>query len=121
MSPRARSVAHQAITEHLKCGKPTKPEEFSTPPYRCPNSSFGAYLLAANVLRYIGAQLSATSRRDVEFLFYDPDERGPGLLRRFNSGAVGPVNPRILLEVRGFLVSEARRVQMPVGVKSEKL
>jgi hypothetical protein len=82
--------------------------------YRCQNSNFGSYLIAANLLRYQGAQL-ASNGRDVEFLFYDPDARGPDLLRRFNAGAAEPVNARVLYEVRGYLLSEVKRVQAGVG------
>jgi len=82
----------------------------NTPLYRCQNSNFGSYLIAANELQYAGAQL-ASNGRDVDLLFYDSDARGPDLLRRFNAGAVQPVNARVLYEVRGYLLSEVKRVQ----------
>lgn len=84
------------------------------PLYRCQNSNFGSYLIAANLLRYQGAEL-APNGRDVDFLFYDPDARGPDLLRRFNAGAAEPVNARVLYEVCGYLLSEVKRVQAEVG------
>jgi hypothetical protein len=103
MSMRAPEV--RAILERQKLEQ--SPE---TPLYPCQNANFGSYLLTANQLRYKGAQL-APNGRDVEFLFYDPDARGPDLLCRFNAGAVEPVNARILYEVRGYLLSEVKRVQ----------
>ena len=78
--------------------------------YPCRNANFGAYLIAANLLRYKCTAL-ASDRTDVDFLFYDPDARGPGLLQRYNAGAAELVNARVLYEVRGFLISEAKQVQ----------
>lgn len=104
-----RAPAVRALLEQLK----TQPSE-NTPLYRCQNSNFGSYLIASATLRYAGAQL-APNGRDVDFLFYDPDTRGPDLLRRFNAGAVEPTNARVLLEVRGYLLSEVKRVQAGVG------
>jgi hypothetical protein len=85
-----------------------------TPLYRCQNTNFGAYLISANLLRYAGAQL-APNGRDVDLLFYDPDARGPDLLRRYNAGAAELVNARVLYEVRGYLISEVKRLQAGVG------
>ncbi len=96
------------------------PPPSDTPLYACQNSNFGSYLIAANVLHYAGAQW-APNGRDVDLLFYDPDTRGPDLLRRFNAGAVEPVNARILYEVRGYLLSEVKRVQGGGDAKNKAL
>jgi hypothetical protein len=104
----AREV--RAFLENLKTEQPVRPP----PLYRCQNSNFGSYLIAANLLRYHGAEL-APNGRDVDFLFYDPAARGPDLLRRFNAGAAEPVNARVLYEVRGYLLSEVKRVQAEAG------
>jgi hypothetical protein len=86
------------------------PTDTDVPLYRCQNTNFGAYLVVANLLRYKDAQL-APNGEDVELLFYDPDARGPDLLRRYNAGAAEFVNARVLYEVRGYLLSEIKRVQ----------
>lgn len=78
--------------------------------YSCRNANFGAYLLTANLLRYKCAQLTPNGE-DVDLLFYDPDRRGPDLLRRYNAGAAELVNARVLYEVRGFLLSEVKQLQ----------
>jgi hypothetical protein len=85
------------------------------PLYRSQNTHFGSYLIAANLLRYKGAEL-APNGHDAELLFYDPDERGLDLLRRYNAGAAELVNARVLYEVRGYLLSEVKRLQ--AGVRS---
>jgi hypothetical protein len=103
----------QGILADLKSLTP-KPEPPSTPLYCCQNTNFGAYLITANLLRYEGAQL-ASNGRDVELRFYDPDARGPDLLRRYNAGAAELVNARALYEVRGYLISEVKRLQAGVG------
>jgi hypothetical protein len=100
----------RTVLDSLATEKSNQP----TPLYRCQNSNFGSYLIAANLLRYHGSQL-APNGRDVDFLFYDPNGRGPDLLRRFNAGAADPVNARVLYEVRGYLLSEVKRVQAGVG------
>jgi len=105
-----RSPELRSLLESQK-GQPI--EHSTLPPYRCQNSNFGSYLIAANALRYLGAEL-APCGRVVDFLFYDPDTRGPDLLRRFNAGAVEPVNARVLYEVRGYLLSEVKRLQAGV-------
>jgi len=105
--------AVEAVLKNLPTEKPEQPVE-SPPLYRCQNSNFGSYLIAANLLRYHGAEL-APNGRDVDFLFYDPAARGPDLLRRFNAGAAEPVNARVLYEVRGYLLSEVKRVQAEAG------
>ena len=96
----------------LRSQVPTDP--VPTPLYRCQNTNFGAYLITANLLRYEGAQLSSNGY-DVELRFYDPDARGPDLLRRYNAGAAELVNARVLYEVRGYLISEVKRLQAGVG------
>jgi len=94
-----------------------QPESNNTPVYSCQNTNFGAYLIAANLLRFKAAQL-APNGWDVELLFYDPDARGPDLLRRYNAGAAELVNARVLYEVRGYLISEVKRLQ--AGVERDK-
>ena len=89
---------------------PSNPTETLEPLYPCRNTNFGAYLIAANLLRYKCAEL-ASNGKDVDLLFYDPDARGPALLHRYNAGAAELVNARTLYEVRGFLLSEVTKVQ----------
>ncbi len=107
-----------AIVARLK--QRSLPTESPTPLYRCQNTNFGAYLIAANLLRYEGVE-RASNGRDVELLFYDPDLRGPDLLRRYNAGAAELVNARVLYEVRGYLLSEVKRVQGGDNAKSKAL
>jgi hypothetical protein len=78
--------------------------------YRCPHTFFASYLIAANLLRYLHAEM-APNGKDVELVFYDPDDRGPDLLRRYNAGAAELVNARVLYEVRGYLLTEVKQVQ----------
>jgi hypothetical protein len=78
--------------------------------YRCPHTFFASYLIAANLLRYLYAEM-APNGKDVELVFYDPDDRGPDLLRRYNAGAAELVNARVLYEVRGYLLTEVKQVQ----------
>lgn len=103
----------QALQSNLPKSETITPQESITPPYRCQNTNFGSYLIAANLLRYQGAELAANGK-DVDLLFYDPHSRGPDLLRRFNAGAAEPVNARVLYEVRGYLLSEVKRIQAGV-------
>jgi hypothetical protein len=98
---------------------PPHPEPPTSPPstdslFRVQNTSFGAYLLAANKLRFKGAERASNSTV-VELVFFDPDDLGPDLLRRFNVGAVELVNARTLFETRGYLMSEVKRVLAGVG------
>lgn len=88
--------------------------------FRVQNTNFGAYLLAANKLRFKAAELAPNSTV-VELIFFDPDGLGEDLLRRFNVGAVELVNARTLFETRGYLLSEIKRVQTAAGVDSGKL
>ena len=102
-----RAAEVRNFLDRLKTPNPT---DADVPLYRCQNTNFGAYLVAANLVRYKDAQL-APNGEDAELLFYDPDARGPDLLRRYNAGAAEFVNARVLYEVRGFLLSEIKRVQ----------
>jgi hypothetical protein len=104
--------------------KPCNHPEPPTPPgvnsfFRVQNTNFGAYLLAANKLRFKNAELASNSTV-VELVFFDPDDLGPDLLRRFNVGAVELVNARTLFETRGYLLSEIKRVQTVAGVGDAK-
>jgi hypothetical protein len=90
------------------------PQAPIVPLYRNQNSNFGAYLISANLLRFKGAELSANGR-EVDFVFYDPEQRGPELLRRYQAGAAEFVNARTLYEVRGYLIGEIKRLQVGVG------
>jgi hypothetical protein len=85
--------------------------------YRTQNTNFGSYLLAAEKLRFKGAEPAADGT-GVELVFFDPDDQGPDLQRRFNVGAVDSVNARVLFETRGYLLGEVKRVQ--AGVQSAK-
>jgi len=95
----------QAALQAIKATTPASPIESL---FRTQNTNFGAYLIAANQLRYCGVKL-APNRADVDLLFHDPHRRGPNLLRRFNSGAVEQVNARVLFETRGYLLSEVKQ------------
>ncbi len=101
---RSRAIARNEIS------KPAEPPPSDTPLYRNPNSNFGAYLISANLLRFKGAELAANGR-DVDFVFYDPEARGPDLLLRYNAGAAELVNARTLYEVRGYLLGQVKKVQ----------
>jgi hypothetical protein len=93
--------------------QPSTPTRF----FRCTHLNFASYVLSADLLRYDAAEL-APNGRDIEFRFYDPDARGPDLLRRYTSGAAELVNARTLYEMRGYLVSEVKRIQASAGVQS---
>lgn len=88
-------------------------------PFRCQNSNFVSYLVAANLLRYLSAE-RVPGTRTVVYLLHDPQCRGPELLRQFNAGVAESVNARTLYEVRGFLLGEAKRVLEAAGVQGEK-
>jgi hypothetical protein len=88
-------------------------------PFRCHNANFVSYLVAANLLRYLSAEL-VPGTRTVMFLLHDPQCRGPELLRQFNSGVAESVNARTLYEVRGFLLGEAKNVLTAAGVCDDK-
>jgi hypothetical protein len=105
--------AHSDLKAILDNLKTPKPEQSTVPPYRCQNTNFGSYLIVANLLHYEGAEFAANGK-DVDLLFCDPQARGPDLLRRFNAGVAEPVNARVLYEVRGYLLSEVKRVQAGV-------
>lgn len=100
------------LVVRLKRKNPQQTEE-SLPLYRCQSTNFGAYLITANLLRYTGAQL-APNGHDVELCFHDPEAQAPDLLRRYNAGAAELVNARTLYEVRGYLISEVKRLQAGV-------
>ena len=95
------------------------PAPENSAPFRCQNSNFVSYLIAANLLRYLSAEL-IPGTRTVVFLLHDPLCRGPELLRQFNAGVAESVNARTLYEVRGFLLSEAKRVLAAAGVRDEQ-
>lgn len=102
----------QAVLKTIKANPPDPPTDsfFSTQ-----NTNFAAYLMAANELRFYIARMAANGA-DVDLLFHDPHGSGPDLLRRFNVGAVEPVNARVLFEVRGYLLSEVKRaMRVEVG------
>jgi hypothetical protein len=101
----------RAVLQAIKATTPPTPSEFL---YHTQNTNFGAYLIAANRLRYRGARLAA-NQADVDLLFDDPQCEGPDLLRRFNVGAIEQVNARVLFETRGYLLSEVKRT-LKVGV-----
>jgi hypothetical protein len=112
---RARPIVPSQLSNHPE--PPTPPSTDSL--FRVQNTNFGAYLLAANKLRFKGAELAPESTV-VELTFFDPDDLGPDLLRRFNVGAVELVNARTLFETRGYLMSEIKRVQTAAGVDNAK-
>src|SRR5262249_1783485 len=98
---RVRDVSKQADSSDQHQPNPKSPA-----PFRCQNSNFVSYLIAANLLRYLSAEL-VPGTRTVVFLLHDPQCRGPEFLRQFNSGVAESVNARTLYEVRGFLLGEA--------------
>jgi len=75
-------------------------------PFRCQNSNFVSYLVAANLLRYLSAEI-VPGTRTVVFLLHDPQCRGPELMRQFNAGVAEPLNARVLYEVRRFPVGRS--------------
>ena len=84
------------------------------PVFRCQNVYFASFAIAANQLKYRSAELAANST-DVEFIFDDPDNRGPDLLARYNAGfGQPPVNARVLFEVRSYLLAQVKRLQAGV-------
>jgi hypothetical protein len=108
----------EAATCSPKPSQPANPAP-STPPnphnlYRTQNTNFGSYILAAEKLRFRGAEPSADST-GVELVFFDPEGIGPDLQRRFNVGAVDSVNARVLFETRGYLMAEVKRIQAGVN------
>jgi hypothetical protein len=88
-----------------------QPPNSDIPVFRVANLNFATFLLVANKLQDLRAELSPTNSTLAELVFLDPDDVGPDLLRRFGVGAVEPINPKVLFEARGYLVSEMRRVQ----------
>ena len=103
----AREV--RAFLENLKTEQPVRPP----PLYRCQKSNFGSYLIAANLLRYHGAEL-APNGRDVDFLFYDP----PEVLTCCAGLMLGPQNLLMrgfCMKYAGYLLSEVKRVQAEAG------
>lgn len=111
---RVHDPGKQALLANQQEPVPEKPA-----PFRCQNSNFVSYLVAANLLRYLSAEL-VPGTRTVVFLLHDPQCRGPELLRQFNAGVAEPVNARVLYEVRGFLLGEAKKVLTAAGVRDEK-
>ncbi|MBI3477128.1 MAG: hypothetical protein HY010_15455 [Acidobacteria bacterium] len=85
----------------------------SVPKYATAQLNFASYLIALNLLQYQRAYLSADSR-SVTFEFTDPDGLSSLYLSRFNA-SIGECNARVLLEVRNYLLSEAKRVQSKVA------
>jgi hypothetical protein len=111
---RVHDLGQQALAANQQQPFPEQPA-----PFRCHNSNFVSYLVAANLLRYLSAEL-VHGTRIVVYLLHDPQCRGPELLRQFNAGVAEPVNARTLYEVRGFLLGEAKRVLTAAGVRDEK-
>jgi len=87
--------------------------------FRSQNSNLVSYLITANLLRYLSAEL-VPGTKNVVFVLDDPQCRGPELMRQFNSGVAESVNARTLFEVRGFLLGEAKKVLTAAGVRDEK-
>lgn len=111
---RVHDLGKQAVAANQQSPTPETPN-----PFRCQNSNFVSYLVAANLLRYLSAEL-VPGTRTVVFLLHDPQCRGPELQRLFNAGVAEPVNARVLYEVRGFLLGEAKRVLEAAGVGRAK-
>ena len=80
-----------------------------TPFFRTQNANFTAYALAANLLDFSHAELSA-NRRNVDFVLVDGARLAAETFRRYNAGLVSQVNPRVLLELRTWLIDEAKRI-----------
>ena len=101
--------------------QPSNPA-LSTPPnndslFRVQSTNCAAYILAAEKLRFRGAEPAADGT-GVEFVFFDPEGIGLDIERRFNVGAVDSVNARVLFETRGYLMSEVKRVL--AGVRGDQ-
>lgn len=111
---RVHEPGRQALAVNQQPPAPDSPT-----PFRCHNSNFASYLIAANLLRYLRAELVPDTRM-VAFLLDDPKHRGEELLRQFNAGVAELVNARTLYEVRGFLLGEAKKVLETAGVRDEK-
>lgn len=111
---RVHDLGQQAVAVNQQSPLPEQ-----TAPFRCHNSNFVSYLIAANLLRYLSAEL-VPGTKTVVFVLHDPQCRGPELMRQFNAGVAEPVNARTLYEVRGFLLGEAKRVLQAAGVCNEK-
>ena len=94
-----------SLTRHTE-PHPCDPNPF----FRSQNVNFTAYALAANLLRFSHAEINPNGRA-VDFILVDGDKLGAEAVRRYNAGLVSMVNPRVLYEIRSFLIDEARRVQ----------
>jgi hypothetical protein len=111
---RVHDPGKQALAANQQTNVSEQPASF-----RCQNSNFVSYLIAANLLRYLSAEM-VPGTRTVVFLLHDPQCRGPELLRQFNAGVAESVNARTLYEVRGFLLGEAKKTLTAAGVRDEK-
>jgi hypothetical protein len=72
------------------------------------NTQLAAYIIAANLLHYLRAELR---EQRVEFLFDDPQDIGKDIQRSWVTGLVSLVNPKVLLETRNKLIDEIKRLK----------
>jgi len=80
-----------------------------SPFFHSQNANFTAYALAANLLDFSHAELNANGR-NVDFVLVDGARLAAETFRRYNAGLVSQVNPRVLLELRTWLIDEAKRI-----------
>jgi hypothetical protein len=88
----------------------TLPPDPEVPHTRTNNLNFAAAVIAADLLSYVHTEI-AKNGSDPVFVLKDLNELAPELQRKFNRGVFPHVNPRILFDVRAFLLDEAARVR----------
>jgi hypothetical protein len=66
-------------------------------PFATSNLNFAAALLASNILDYV-------ETRPGSFLFDDPRGIGPDFLVRYTRGVFPPINPKLHMDARAYLV-----------------
>jgi hypothetical protein len=84
-----------------------------TPEFVTTSTSFSVYLIAAGLLRYLGASRPG---REVEFSFADPLGHGPELERCWREGVVQMANPKTVLETRNRIIDEVKRLAREANV-----
>jgi hypothetical protein len=68
------------------------------------STQFAAYIVAANLLQYLCAELRKNSQ--VMFLFLDPHGHGNDIYHNWHFGVVNLVDPKVLFNARNKLVNE---------------
>jgi hypothetical protein len=88
----------------------TLPSDTEVTHARTNNLNFAAAVIAADLLRYVSTEITKNSG-DPVFVLKDLNELAPELQRQFNRGVFPHVSPRMLFDVRAFLLDEAARVR----------